>query len=550
MADGGKGWVQGLFSSLVKSETGKDRAIAPSLAPRAKAKGFLLDPLVMQQSSGGFYTRTPMSYEALRLIAYNAPLIKAIIGTRISQVQAFARRPKHDFDLGIRVRPTDPNAKLTPATRKEADYITNFILQCGVPGRDRAVTGDNFRTFTAKVVRDSLIFDQLNWQNRFRRDGKPYEMVAMPAMTMRIKQLPEEVASELGTESVIRAVSPDEPRYVQIYQERVIAEFTPRELAWVVRNPVSDVDHFGYGWSEIENMIPIIQGLSWAEEYNRRFFSQGAAIKGLINIKGDITQRQLEQFRNEWHALVTGVNNAFRTPVVASKEGVDWLPMHSNNREMEFSEWMNYLIKQACSHYQIAPEEVNFQYGNAGAGKSMFENSQESKLKWSRDRGLRPLLNAFEDGLNANVVQQINPDFVMEFYGLDVEDEKDRLEMVSKYVTTVLTIDEGRKMINRDPLADGSGGIILSPVWMQAKTAASAGANQPPAVGGADAADDGMEFSPDDFADKTPAKPAVSKASAQAVDKGAFQDDGAVEGVQEVQKSRTRKVVRITTIEV
>jgi HK97 family phage portal protein len=539
VADGG-GWIASAYKSLVKSESrpSPGRSLVRDTAVGSMAKGYLLDPMAMQNSSGGFYQRMPMSYEALRIIGTNAPLISAIVGTRISQIQSFARRPKHDFDIGLRVRMRDPNAKMTRAARAECEYITNFIMQCGVPGRDRAVMGDNFRQFTAKVIRDSLFFDQANWQVRFDKGGKPYEMIAMPAMQMRIKQLQKETDSVIESDATIDPIDPDDMRYVQIYQERKIAEFSRREMAWMVRNPTSDTDHFGYGVSEIETMIPLILSLAWAEEYNTRFFSQGASIKGLINIKGDISTRQLEQFRNEWHALVTGVSNAWRTPVLASKEGVDWLSMHANNREMEFSEWINYRIKQICGKFQIAPEEVNFQYGNIGQGKAMFENSAESKLKWSRDRGLRPLLTGYEDELNSSVVQQINADCVAEFVGLDIEDEKDRLGMIKDYVSTVLTVDECRKMLGRTPLPNGTGKIILNQIWMSAQKPAGEPA-------------EGADFSASDFSSDDDAgddEPDEADGESDKPDEDG-EEKPADKDTAEVQKSRS-KVVRITTIEV
>lgn len=560
MADGGKGWLQSLFTPLIKSAAERPKVTA-SLAPNGPAKGLLVDPMAVQRSGSGFYYRpTSLSYEALRAIAYNTPIVKAIIQTRIGQVQSFARRPKHDFDIGLRVRLKDPTAKMTAGAKKQAAFIEDFILQCGVPGRDRVVTDDNFRTFTAKVVRDMMVFDQGNWQNQYRRDGKPYAMIAMPALSMRVAERESEVNRDLQFGQTIEPTDLNAPRYVQIYQNTVIAEFTPREMAWLIRNPVTDLDHFGYGWSEIENMLPVIQALVWAEQYNRKFFSQGSVIKGLLNIKGDVPQRQLEQFRNEWHSLVSGIENAFRTPVVASKEGVEFLEMHSNNRDMEYAEWVNHCIREICAGFAIASDEIGISFGNVGQSKSMFENSAESKLKWSRDRGLRPLLNTYEDGLNSHIVQQIDPDFVLEFYGLDVEDEKDRLAMVKDYVSHVLTVDEGRKMLGREPLPDGSGAIILSPVWQQMKQLQDANKQQAdgaaPDVGGG-GPDAPPEFSPDDFGDPNADEP---QAGGEGVDPAADQESGIVDekGKQpapDVQKSLNaaqpkRKTVRITTIEV
>lgn len=558
------GWLADLSGQLVKSQASAGR-VKLELAPRANAKGQLIDPLIPTRTGTGFYYRpTALSYEALRAIAYSTPILKAIFSTRVTQAQMFAKRPLHDFDIGMRVKLRDPNAKMTPAARKQAAYIEDFILQCGVPGRDRVVTDDNFRTFTAKVIRDSMIFDQLNFQTQYRRDGKPYAMLAMPAMSMRLREMPAEEearANVFASDQTIEPTNPDEPRYVQVYNSHVIADFTPRELAWGVRNPVTDIDHFGYGWSEIESLIPIIQAIVWAEAYNRKFFSQGSGVKGVLNIKGDLTSRALEQFRNDWHAMVVGVENAFRTPVLASKEGIEWLEMHSTNKEMEYSEWINYLIKVICSHYQIDPGEVKFFYGNTGQSSAMFENSQEAKLKSSKDNGLRPILYTYEDCLNSHVVQPIDPDFTMGFVGIDADDEKDKLENTKKYVSTIYTVDEGRALYGKPPLPNGEGKVILDPTWMQNRTqllqqkAAAAGQGLNPGESFGDAA--GGDFNPDDFGQDGEDKNGdglTDEDPQTKVDAGADQDTGQVE-TAEVQKSlarrrRVKRVVRVTTIEV
>lgn len=75
---------------------------------------------------------------------------------------------------------------------------------------------------------------------------------------------------------------------------------------------------------------------------NTKFFTQGSAIKGLINIKGAIPDRQLRAFRRMWYSMVTGAHNAWKTPIVNADE-IQWLSMHSTNREMEYAQWMDWL---------------------------------------------------------------------------------------------------------------------------------------------------------------------------------------------------------------
>lgn len=77
--------------------------------------------------------------------------------------------------------------------------------------------------------------------------------------------------------------------------------------------------------------------------------TSNSAPKGILNIKGDnLTGDQLEVFKREWKNNVEGVTNAWRTPIMQSEQGIDWVPLHQSNQEMEYSMWMEYLIKITC----------------------------------------------------------------------------------------------------------------------------------------------------------------------------------------------------------
>ena len=98
--------------------------------------------------------------------------------------------------------------------------------------------------------------------------------------------------------------------------------------------------------------------------------------------------------------MVSGVNNAWRTPVLNS-EDLQWVSMHANNREMEFSAWMDFLQKLTCAVFGIDPTEINFIYGNSGQKSSLNQSRPNAEeVMESKDKGLRPLMDHIEDCLN------------------------------------------------------------------------------------------------------------------------------------------------------
>ena len=220
--------------------------------------------------------------------------------------------------------------------------------------------------------------------------------------------------------------------------------------------------------SELEMLITTITAHLWAEEYNRRFFSSGSSIKGVLNIKGFVPDEQLKAFRRAWYSMVSGVSNAFRTPIL-NGEDVQWISMHQNNKDMEFSNWVDYLIKVACSVFQISPDEVGFEIRGSGAGGGgpMFESNNESRLRASRDKGLRPLIRAFFGWMNQGIIWPLDPDFEIAAAGIDSKSEEQRMELATKAVHTYMTVDEIRADHDLPAMPDEKGDVVLDPTWLQ-----------------------------------------------------------------------------------
>lgn len=54
-----------------------------------------------------------------------------------------------------------------------------------------------------------------------------------------------------------------------------------------------------------------------------------------------------------------GVQNSHRVPVI---NGIDleWIDLQKNNRDMEFNEWLKFLIIISCAVYRMDPTELGF----------------------------------------------------------------------------------------------------------------------------------------------------------------------------------------------
>ena len=206
----------------------------------------------------------------------------------------------------------------------------------------------------------------------------------------------------------------------------------------------------------------------YSDEYNRRFFSQGSAPKGMLMFKnGTMNESALQQFRQQWQSMISGVMQSWKTPVIQGD--AQWVDLQKTNRDMEYGSWMEYLIKIACAIYSIDPTEIGWDISRSSGNTGLFEGSQEQRLKHSKDKGLYPLIKFIQRKLNKFVVEQINPDFELVFMGLNGLTIDEELEMDIKKLQNFVTVNEIREKYEMSPLEFGD--IPLNSVILQEKTA-------------------------------------------------------------------------------
>lgn len=414
----------------------------------------LWDPYSIVEQLGFKDKPSMISYQTIAAMVWKTPIIQSIILTRLHQISAFARIQQDKFSTGYRVSLKDKHANMSPADKKLARKIEDMFSTTGVV-KDNQLERCNFDGFLRATCRDSLTYDQKCFELIKNRKGQPTAWFAVDAATIRLAD----------TATTTYTYDPDRIHTVQIYDNMVINQWTKDRMAFCVRNPHTSIRQYGYGVSECEMLIQAITAILWAWEYNQRFFSQGSVAKGILNIKGTMNQKMLKAFRRHWYQMISGVENAWRSPVLNSPEGAEWIDMHPSNRDMEFSAWMDFLIKVISGVWQMDPMELNFEYAKSGGTGGLFESANKKKLTDSKDKGLRPLLHSIENDFTTYIVSQINPDFVFEFVGLERETKEELAKLNEIRVRSSHTLNEIRKEQDLDPIEGGD--IVLNPVWVQ-----------------------------------------------------------------------------------
>ena len=413
-------------------------------------KAWFADPFALLDSVGMGYRTAPtyLTYDTLRQVSERDTYVAPIILTRIDQVAAFARPQPNKYSVGFKIQPRygDKHRLLTKSEQERCDEIQMVVTNTG---REYNLGRDRFRSFLGKFVRDSLTYDQACFETVRTRGGGVYSFNAVPSDTIRTAT-PKQLK---GTPPRVSDLKKD-IQYVQVINSSITAEFTIDEMAFAIRNPRTHVKTYGYGLPEIETLMTTITSHLWAEEWNRRAFSQGSTIKGIMNIKGNIPPVQFEAFKRMWHSQVAGVQNAWKTPMINSEE-VQWMPLQMSNTEMGYQMWTEYLCKITCALFRIDPAEINFDLRGGTGQQPVFMSTNEAQQKASKDRGLQPLMHFVEDTINAHVVWKIDPRFELAFVGLDAKTEEQAQQLRMQQVQNTHTLNEVRAMDNLPPVQYG-----------------------------------------------------------------------------------------------
>lgn len=396
-------------------------------------KSQIIDPYEFNDSAGYKQKSFNLSYHLLRRMG-QTPLIRAVITTRQAQVGSFAQPQSDRFETGFVIRKkreyyTKEEPKLSAADKKEIKRITDFVLNCG--DATNQWHGDTFDKFLKKLVQDALELDQATFEVVRNRKGEPVEFLATDGGTFRI-------AASYDDDNYHERDKIEKfgylPSFVQVIDGKVLNEYYPWELCFGLRNDSTDIRRNGYGRSELEDLINIVTYMLYGDAYNGKFFSQGSSPKGLIKVSGNVNTSRLQEFKQQWLSMVSGVMNAWKVPVIESDK-MEWIDLQKSNTDMQFGSWQEYLIKVVCAVYKISPEEIGFASGASGGNSAMFEGSNtEARLKYSRDKGLRPLLKSIEFWMNKWIIGALNDEFEFAFVGIDVDARDKELDLDIKMV--------------------------------------------------------------------------------------------------------------------
>jgi hypothetical protein len=381
--------------------------------------------------------------------------------------------------MGFRVIKRDGTEDFTEADREEIAQLEDFIYNCGrtknTPMEDRMYFGE----FIKLIVRDALTFGHVAIEKVLTRKQALHRFRPLPAESVYLinkqssKEMVEKEMAQAQALYVQRRNGSNDPkkdqevnspdveyfRYVQMsYDQRMLAAFGDADLIFKNFNPQNFADSMGYCYSPLELAIINVTNHLNVENYNANFFTHGYAARGILHLKGTVTQTQLSNFRRQFYSTITGTQNAWRTPIVSGLDEVQWVQMAGSAKEMEYINFNNHLLRAICTQFQIDPVELGLDYLASANGRAPSQQANnEYKIEYSRERGLYPILMFIEDLVNRDIFPSISPElsnkYKFEFTGYNDETAQTNVALLQAEMSVHRSMNDLLRETRKDPIA-------------------------------------------------------------------------------------------------
>jgi HK97 family phage portal protein len=252
---------------------------------------------------------------------------------------------------------------------------------------------------------------------------------------------------------------PDSNKFVSGYEVRVldaegrpsVKKLKPENIIWIRKpNPFNPY----MALTPLESAGVSVETDWFAKMYNRNFLLNDGRPGGMIVLKGDVTDDDMEELQSRFRGSIA---MAGRVTVIAAEAGADFVDTAINPRDAQYIEGRKNTKEEILMAFGV-PEPV---IGNA-AGRTFDNAEMERLIFWMEtmmphlELIMRPLDDALDDQEDVYVS-----------YDLSMVDVLQRMEMKRKEYNLrewdggVITLDEYRAATGREPIGDDLGRLMV-----------------------------------------------------------------------------------------
>lgn len=143
------------------------------------------------------------------------------------------------------------------------------------------------------------------------------------------------------------------------------------------------------GVSVLSRAAESIRGARMAQQYEARFYSQGARPSGVLTVATPLDKESKDVVRSEWNRIHAGVDNAFRIAVLDN--GLDFKPISVSNADAQFVESKATSIEDIARFFGVPLYKL-------GAGKQSYASNEQNGIEYVVGT-LHPIVTQYEQEL-------------------------------------------------------------------------------------------------------------------------------------------------------
>lgn len=331
-----------------------------------------------------------ISYDTLRRIALSVYVARICINSLKSKVTK----------TKWVIQPIDQTKrKKGPVNDERIEELENFF-------RHPNQNDETFRTLLDKMCEDLLVLDAVSIEKTRFPDGKLAELHFVDSATIR------PVYDEFGNQDVEIPLPLKEGEetlpvsYLQILNNSqyggpesgdIVAAWPKKDFIHFHMHPQGSMEGFGYGLSPLEGVMSVVSNLLNSDNFNSTYFEEGAFPPVILNIVGQINQRDLDAFKEYFYQELSG--QFHRPAILASNQKSEVINLKDfTNRDMQFMEYTMWLAKMLCAAYEMSPEDIGIT--DTTGSKSVSEVQKDL----SESKGYGSILDLFKQVFNQEIV--------------------------------------------------------------------------------------------------------------------------------------------------
>ena len=232
--------------------------------------------------------------------------------------------------------------------------------------------------------------------------------------------------------------------YQQVLKGLPAADYTMRDLLYRPRNP--RVSH-AYGYSPVEQIVATVNIALRRQLFLTEYFTEGNIPDSLIGVPDAWSADQIASYQKYWDSYFSGeAGKRRRAKFVPGAVAHSFVQTKEPELKTIFDDWLARLV---CFAFSVSPQALVSQMNRATA---------EVQKTLSEEEGLAPVL-AWIKGLIDELLAAESDAPGLEFTWAptgSVDPEAQERMLASYTARGILTLNEARAALGRDPLGDGA----------------------------------------------------------------------------------------------